>query len=32
MPDAATAPPAPATNMPIEVDLDSITVPDAPAG
>ena len=32
MPDAATAPPAPATNMPIEVDLDAITVPDAPAG
>jgi hypothetical protein len=32
MPDAATAPPGPATNMPIEVDLDEITVPDAPAG
>jgi hypothetical protein len=32
MPDAATAPPAPATNMPTEVDLDAIAVPDAPAG
>jgi hypothetical protein len=31
MPDAATAPPAPATNMPSEVDLDAIAVPDAPA-
>jgi len=32
MPDAATAPPAPATDMPIEVDLEAITVPDAPPG
>jgi hypothetical protein len=32
MPDAATAPPAPATNMPNEIDVDAITVPDAPAG
>jgi Right handed beta helix region len=31
MPDAATAPAAPATDMPVEVDLDAITVPDAPA-
>jgi Right handed beta helix region len=31
MPDAATAPAAPATDMPIDVDLDAITVPDAPA-
>jgi hypothetical protein len=26
-----TAPAAPATDMPIDVDLDAITVPDAPA-
>jgi hypothetical protein len=31
MPDAATAPPAPATNMPIEIDLEAIELPDAPA-
>ena len=30
MPDAATAPAAPATDMPPTVDLDAITVPDAP--
>jgi hypothetical protein len=31
MPDAATAPAAPATDLPVEVDLDAITVPDPPA-
>ena len=30
MPDAATAPAAPATDMPPAVDLDAIAVPDAP--
>jgi hypothetical protein len=30
MPDAATAPARPATDVPIPVDLDAITVPDAP--
>jgi hypothetical protein len=30
MPDAATAPAAPAIDMPREVDLDAIAVPDAP--
>ena len=32
MPDAATAPPAPATTCPRTIDVDAITVPDAPAG
>ena len=31
MPDAATAPAAPATDMPAAVDLDAIAVPDVPA-
>ncbi|MFZ1441353.1 MAG: right-handed parallel beta-helix repeat-containing protein, partial [Candidatus Microthrix subdominans] len=31
MPDAATAPAEPATNMPPKVDLDSIEVPEKPA-
>jgi hypothetical protein len=31
MPDAATVPAAPATDLPAEVDLEAITVPDAPA-
>ena len=30
MPDAATAPPAPAIDVPTEVDLDAIDVPDTP--
>ena len=30
MPEAATAPAAPATDMPVDVDLDAITVPDTP--
>jgi hypothetical protein len=30
MPDAATAPAQPATNVPPTVDIDSITVPDRP--
>ncbi|HWL41600.1 MAG TPA: right-handed parallel beta-helix repeat-containing protein [Ilumatobacter sp.] len=30
MPDAATAAPEPATNMPPPIDLDAITVPDLP--
>jgi Right handed beta helix region len=30
MPDAATAPSRPATDVPMAVDLDAITVPDAP--
>jgi hypothetical protein len=30
MPDAATAPARPATDVPMAVDLDAITVPDAP--
>ena len=32
MPDAATAPAQPATNVPYLVDLDAITVPERPAG
>ena len=32
MPDAATAPARPATDVPFAVDLDAITVPDLPAG
>lgn len=32
MPDAETAPPAPATDVPFTVDLDAITVPDLPNG
>lgn len=32
MPDAATAPAQPAINVPYAVDLDSITVPERPAG
>ncbi len=32
MPDAATAPAAPATDMPRAVDVDAIGVPDAPTG
>ncbi|MCB1027463.1 MAG: right-handed parallel beta-helix repeat-containing protein, partial [Microthrixaceae bacterium] len=31
MPDAATAPAEPATNMPPDIDLDAIEVPDKPA-
>lgn len=31
MPDAATAPANPATNVPQPIDIDAITVPDAPA-
>ena len=31
MPDAATAPARPATNVPFAVDLDAITVPERPA-
>jgi hypothetical protein len=31
MPDAATAPAEPATNMPPEVDLAAIKVPEKPA-
>ncbi len=31
MPDAATAPARPATDVPYAVDVDSITLPDAPA-
>ena len=31
MPDAATAPAEPATNMPPKVDLDAIKVPEKPA-
>lgn len=31
MPDAATAPANPATNVPYEIDLDAITVPSKPA-
>jgi hypothetical protein len=31
MPDAATAPASPATNVPFAVDLDAITVPSKPA-
>ena len=30
MPDAATAPASPATNVPASIDLDAITVPTAP--
>jgi len=30
MPDAATAPAQPATNVPFEVDVDAITLPDRP--
>jgi hypothetical protein len=32
MPDAATAPAQPATNVPYEVDVDAITLPDRPTG
>jgi hypothetical protein len=32
MPDAATAPAQPATNVPFTVDVDAITVPERPAG
>lgn len=32
MPDAETAPARPATNVPYEVDVDSIQVPERPAG
>ncbi len=32
MPDAATAPAAPATNVPFEVDVEAIPVPERPAG
>lgn len=32
MPDAATAPPRPATDVPPRVDVDAITVPKRPAG
>ncbi|MGV3758333.1 MAG: right-handed parallel beta-helix repeat-containing protein [Actinomycetota bacterium] len=32
MPDAETAPPQPATNVPFEVDLHAITVPERPEG
>lgn len=32
MPDAATAPARPATDVPFAVDLDAITVPELPAG
>jgi Right handed beta helix region len=32
LPDAATAPSAPATDVPATVDLDAIAVPDAPPG
>ena len=31
MPDAETAPPSPARDLPPEIDLDSIEVPDAPS-
>ena len=31
MPDAATAPAQPATNVPFAVDVDAITVPERPA-
>jgi len=31
MPDAPTAPPHPATDVPFPVDLEAITVPEAPA-
>ena len=31
MPDAATAPANPATNVPYEIDLDSIVVPTKPS-
>jgi len=31
MPDAATAPARPATDVPFAIDLDAITVPDVPA-
>lgn len=31
MPDAATAPARPATDVPMTIDLDAITVPDAPS-
>ena len=31
MPDAATAPARPATDVPMPIDLDAITVPDAPS-
>ena len=32
MPDAETAPPQPATNVPFSVDVDAITVPERPEG
>ena len=32
MPDAETAPPRPATDVPPKVDLDAITVPERPEG
>ncbi len=32
MPEPATAPARPATDVPFPVDFDAITVPDAPAG
>ena len=32
MPDAETAPPSPATDVPFSVDLDAITVPELPNG
>lgn len=32
MPDAETAPPQPATNVPFAVDVDAITVPERPEG
>ena len=32
MPDAETAPPRPATDVPFAVDLDAITTPELPAG
>jgi hypothetical protein len=32
MPDAETAPPRPATDVPFPVDLDAITTPELPAG
>lgn len=31
MPDAATAPPRPATDVPMEIDLDAIEMPEIPA-
>ncbi len=30
MPDAATAPPHPATGVPMEIDVDAIEIPERP--